>query len=131
MEPSSPKDEKWPSRGRSQSSASRHVPFDHFARSETRLSRHSRGSQELVRQDTVHHEPEIKETHEENHHTQNPSNITSIVDTLVDGGDFQFDKYLQERYDKAMLEGVNFRQTGVTFKVRGIYNFAYTFDLSL
>ncbi|KIJ51214.1 hypothetical protein M422DRAFT_158653 [Sphaerobolus stellatus SS14] len=105
-------DEKRLHRTRTKSSASRHVPFDHFlARSE------SRDSIEYSHHDLHDVHPHVRPILESNQEIKPESSRpnSSVNDTLVEG-DFQFDKFLQERYDKAMDEGINFRQTGVTFK---------------
>ena len=44
------------------------------------------------------------------------SGRVSAVDTLVED-EFRFDKFLQEKWDKAAEEGISCRQTGVVFKV--------------
>lgn len=73
-----------------------HVPYDHFARNESR--------QEL--------DMGIAESNNQ------PSGSTSVVETLVEEkSDFRFDKFLQDKWNECIEAGIDTRQTGVTFKV--------------
>ncbi|KAF8588872.1 pleiotropic drug resistance ABC transporter [Ramaria rubella] len=81
------------SRARSHSSAaSRHVPLDYFARRDT--------------------EPVFEQADGGGSVTETPS----IATTLAEGSEFRFDKFLQEKWDRAAEEGINSRETGVVFK---------------
>lgn len=73
---------------------SRHVPFDYFSRNDSQVL--SPGFE----QQSVH----------------DRSGGISATGTLV-GDEFRFDKFLQDKWDKAAAEGINCRQTGVVFKV--------------
>ena len=74
--------------------ASRHVPLDYFSRNESQ---------------TLSPDVGEKSIHEQ-------SGGVSAVDTLQ-GDEFRFDKFLQDKWDKAAAEGIDTRQTGVVFKV--------------
>lgn len=87
--------------------ASRHVPLNYFAR---------RDSQALSPGGLEQNVP----------HFQSPA--ASTVDTLV-GGSFRFDKFLQDRWDRAAKAGISSRHTGVAFKVRLVTSYCLSSHL--
>jgi ATP-binding cassette subfamily G (WHITE) protein 2 (SNQ2) len=80
------------------------VPFDHFARSDS----------------VLHLPPSLDDDPEAQNDPKGNSGAVSAIETLV-GDDFRFDKFLQDKWDRAAQAGIDCRDTGVVFKVCSSY----------